>query len=69
MTKSKRLKAMVEWLPTISRYELERWIGDALWKDGLLPDNDLMHAFEAHLQGVDLRTMKEDNHVDRDQRP
>lgn len=43
--KTKDLASFVDWIKTVSRSELERYLADALWK-GSLDDSELKRCFE-----------------------
>jgi len=52
--RDEQLKRFIEWIKTIERDELERWLTDAFWKEQL-EGSDLLRNFKLHLKSVDMR--------------
>lgn len=67
MDKNQKFAEFVEWIKTIQRDELERWIIDAYWHDQL-KDTEINRFFELKLYGIDMRTQKENGRATRSRR-
>ena len=53
--KTADLQEFMEWVKTVRRDELEKWLADAFWKDQLV-GTEIHRFFLLSQKGVDMRT-------------